>query len=211
MRHVPDLHLNLMFGIALDKEGFHNYFNNGSWKLTKGTMVIARGEVCCMLYKNQGKICKNWLNVAAASSLSLWHRRLGHMSEKGLQILAKNNSIPFDKGTLLDPCDYCLLGKQHRVSFNSKSIKKSEILELVYYDVYGPIEVESLGGYKYFVTFIDDALKKTWVYLLKSKYQNFQEFHAMVEEKSESPSSAFVQITEVNTFPVNSENIAPNM
>ena len=30
VRHVPDLHLNLMFGIDLDKEGFHNYFNNGS-------------------------------------------------------------------------------------------------------------------------------------------------------------------------------------
>ena len=155
-------------------------------------MVIARGEVCCMLYKNQGKICKNWLNVVAASLLSLWHMRLGHMSEKGLQILAKKNSIPFDKGTLLGPCDYCLLRKQHRVSFKSKFIKKLEILKLIYYDVCGPREVESLGGYKYNVTFIDDALRKTWVYLLKSKDQNFQEFHAMVEEKSGSPSSAFV-------------------
>ena len=69
------------------------------------------------------------------------------MNEKGLQILAKKNSIPFAKGTLLDPCDYCLLGKQHRVSFRRKSTKKSEILELVYFDVCGPIEVESLGGY----------------------------------------------------------------
>ena len=95
------------------------------------------------------------------------------MSEKGLQILAKKNSIPFSKGTLLYPCDYCLLGKQHRVSFSSKSNKNSKILELVYFDVCGSIEVESLGGYKYFVTFIDDALIKTWVYLLKSKDQVF--------------------------------------
>ena len=82
------------------------------------------------------------------------------MSKKGLQILAKN-FIPFSNGTLLDPCDYCLLGKQHRVSFSSKSTKKSKILELAYSDVYGPIEVESLGGYKYFVTFIDNASRKT--------------------------------------------------
>ena len=95
------------------------------------------------------------------------------MSEKRLQILAKKNSIPFAKGTLLDPCDYFLLGKQHRISFSSKSRKNSEILELVYYDVCGPIEVESLGGYKYFVTFIDDALRKTSVYFLKSKDQVF--------------------------------------
>ena len=35
VRHVPDLRLNLMFGISLDKEGLHNYFGNGRWKLTK--------------------------------------------------------------------------------------------------------------------------------------------------------------------------------
>ena len=173
VRHVLDLRLYLMFGIALHKEGFQNYFGNGRWKLTKGTMVVVRGEVCCTLYKTLGKICKNGLNVATDSSPSFWHRRLGHMSEKGLKILAKKKSIPFAKGTLFNPCDYCLLGKQHRVSFSSKSTKKSKILELVYSDVCVPIKVESLGGYKYFVTFIDDASRKTWVYLLKSKDQVF--------------------------------------
>ena len=139
-------------------------------------MVIIREEVFCMLYKTLGNICKNGLNVSTDSSLSLWHKSLGHKREKGLQILAKKNSIPFDKGTLLYPCDYCLLGKQHRVSFSNKSTKKSEILELVYYDVCGLIEVKSIGGYKYFVTIINDASRKTWVYLLKSKDQVFQNF-----------------------------------
>ena len=173
VRHVSDLRLNLMFEIALDKEGFQNYFSNGKWKLTKGTVVVARREACCTLYKTLGKICKNGLNVATDFSPSLWHRKLGYMSEKGLQILEKKKFISFSKGTLLNPCDYCLLGKQHRVSFSSKSAKKSEILELVYYDVCGPIEVEIISGYKYFVTFIDDTSRKTWVYLLKSKDQVF--------------------------------------
>ena len=31
------------------------------------------------------------------------------MSEKGLQILEKKKSIPFAKGTLLNPYDYCHL------------------------------------------------------------------------------------------------------
>ena len=71
VRHVPNLSLNLMSGIALDKEGFQNYFGNGRWKLTKRTMVVERGEVCCMLYETQGKIFKNGLNVAVDSSPSL--------------------------------------------------------------------------------------------------------------------------------------------
>ena len=37
------------------------------------------------------------------------------MSEKELQILEKKSLIPFAKGTSLDPCDFCLFGKQHRV------------------------------------------------------------------------------------------------
>ena len=68
-------------------------------------------------------------------------------------------SLP--KGTLLDPYNYFLVGKQHKVSFSSRSTKKLEILELLYSDVCGLIEVESLGGYKSFVTFIDDASRKT--------------------------------------------------
>ena len=76
-----------------------------------------------------------------------------------------------------NPCDYCLFGKQHRVSFQRDSTRKLEKLELVYSDVWGPMEVDSLGGNKYFVTFIGDASQKIWVYLLHTKSQVFQYFH----------------------------------
>ena len=63
-------------------------------------------------------------------------------------------------------------------------------LELVHFDVCGPIEVESLGGNKYVFTFIDDATRKTWAYLLQTKdqvFQYFQQFHAMVERETRLP------------------------
>ena len=90
----------------------------------------------------------------------------------------------------IKPCDYCLFGKQHRLSFQKNSTQKLEKLELVYSDVCGPIEIDSLGGNKYFVTFIDDASRKTWVYPLHTKgqvFQYFQKFHAMVERKMGNP------------------------
>ena len=43
------------------------------------------------------------------------------------------------------------------MSFHIPSIRKPNVLDLVYSDVCGPIDVETLGGSKYFVTFIDDA------------------------------------------------------
>ena len=91
------------------------------------------------------------------SSPNLWHRQLAHISEKGLQILAKKCLIPFAKGASLNSYDFCLFGKQHKVSFNILSTRKSNVLVLVYSDAYGLIDVETLGGNKYFVTFIDDA------------------------------------------------------
>ena len=55
---------------------------------------------------------------------------------------------------------------------------------MVYFDVCGPIEVESIGGNIYFVTFVDDASGKVWVFLLRTKsqvFQTFPRFHAIVE------------------------------
>ncbi|CAL5350460.1 unnamed protein product [Camellia sinensis] len=189
VRHVPDLRLNLISGIALDRQGYENYFGKGIWKLKKGSLVVAKGQAIGTLYKTHVEVNSNSLNAAEdETSPNLWHKRLGHMSEKGLQILAKKSLIPFAKDAKLNPCDNCLFGKHHRVAFHSSSRRQSELLSRVYSDVCGPIEVESLGGRKYFLTFIDDASRKVWVYVLKTKaevFQHFQTFHAMVERETE--------------------------
>ena len=53
---------------------------------------------------------------------------------------------------VLNPCDYCLFGKHHRVSFHTSSKKKNNLLELTYFDVCGLVEVESFSGNKYYLT-----------------------------------------------------------
>jgi hypothetical protein len=61
-------------------------------------------------------------------------------------------------------------------------------LELVHSDVCSPIPSRSLSGYAYYVSFIDDHSRKTWVYFLKSKDEvlgKFKEFKALVENLSE--------------------------
>jgi len=62
-----------------------NFFGGGICKPTKGSLIVARGKKEGSLYFMQGKLCKGELNVAYDNSnLELWHRRLGHMNEKGL-------------------------------------------------------------------------------------------------------------------------------
>ncbi|RDY11828.1 hypothetical protein CR513_03448, partial [Mucuna pruriens] len=78
--------------------------------------------------------------------------------------------LPRLKNAKLEKCSHCMAGNQIRVSFKKHPpSRKSELLELVHYDVCGPLKV-----------------KKLWVYTLKSKDQvleKFKHFQALVERQ----------------------------
>lgn len=91
VRHVLNLRLNLNFGMTLDKQEHVNTFGGEMWKVTLGSQVIARGSTCGPLYKTQVKMYSNDLEtIEDEVSASFWHKRLGHVGEKGLQILEKH-------------------------------------------------------------------------------------------------------------------------
>jgi transposase InsO family protein len=53
--------------------------------------------------------------------------------------------------------------------------------------VWGPDQVSSLGGYHYYVTFIDDATRKSWVYCIRQKsdvFDTFKKWKALVENET---------------------------
>src|SRR4051812_48979716 len=85
-------------------------------------------------------------------------------------------------------CEECVQAKQHKNSFSKDAGNKSKaILEIIYSDVCGPIQVDSNGGNKYFVTSIDDFSRKLWTYLIKKKsevIEVFAKFKSMVERQS---------------------------
>ena len=69
------------------------------------------------------------------------------------------------------------MGKQHRLPFNSGNSRRARyLLELVDTDLVGPMQVNSIGGSTYFMTFIDDFSHRTLVYFLKSKFEAFDKF-----------------------------------
>jgi len=52
--------------------------------------------------------------------------------------------------------------------------------------VFGHVLVSSIGGYLYYVSFIDDFSRKTWLYFLRKKskvFIKFKEFKPLVENK----------------------------
>ena len=99
------------------------------------------------------------------------------MSEKGMKVLLSKGKLPGLKAIDLKFCEDCVYGKAKRVSFKkTRRVPKTHLLELVHTDVWGPAQVSSLGGSRYFVSFIDDASRKLWVYFLKHKSDVFDVF-----------------------------------
>ena len=115
----------------------------------------------------------------------LWHQRLGHIGEKGLRLLhgkgMSNCSLDFDF------CEHCLYGKQNQVRFPSGAKRTEGILQIVHSDVFGPMLVPSLGKSMYYVSFIDDFSRNTWIYFLRKKYEffdRFKEFKDLVDSQT---------------------------
>lgn len=80
----------------------------------------------------------------------------------------------------------CLTGKMCRAPFKEKR-RVTTLLELIHSDLCGPMETIAFGGYRYFLTLIDDYSRKVFVYFLKNKSQVpdiFEVFKAMVENKN---------------------------
>lgn len=137
VRHIPDLKRNLISAGMLDRDGYHVIFGSNQWKVTKGSSVIAKGQKGESLYTFSGS-CNGTMTLVAAEegSSTLWHRRLGHLSESGMRQLHSKGLLKGIKDLVLEFCEDCVLGKQKRVSFNKDGREiKHEKLELVHSDV----------------------------------------------------------------------------
>ncbi|KAH9304473.1 hypothetical protein KI387_008877, partial [Taxus chinensis] len=62
-------------------------FTTNSWKVTKGDLVVARGKKVGTLYLSTCITDSFSVLSTSDSDASMWHNRLGHMSQKGMQIL----------------------------------------------------------------------------------------------------------------------------
>ena len=105
VRHIPDFRMSLISSGKLDDEEYYSLFGNGQWKLTKNSLVVARGVKEGALYRVRLSMCKGEVN-AVETSLELWYNRLGHMSEKGLKILSKKKDLPGFEDAHLRGCTH---------------------------------------------------------------------------------------------------------
>ena len=115
----------------------------------------------------------------------LWHRRMGHLHHVALKILQKTvTGVPELSTKQDDVYKGCVLGKYAKAAYQRSNNRAKGVLDLIHWDICGPMSTRALSGAKYFVTFIDDHSRKTWIYFLKTKDEVFSwfiEFKALVK------------------------------
>ena len=89
----------------------------------------------------------------APPTWSHWHQRLQHIHNKNLI-----NGMSIENSPKELECDACIQAKQTRAPL-PKMVSHRDHLpsELTHTDVWGPARVPSVNGYRYYISFVDDA------------------------------------------------------
>ncbi|KAG8490918.1 hypothetical protein CXB51_014710 [Gossypium anomalum] len=188
---VPDIDQNLLSVGQLVEKRYSLVFKNDSCviKDCHGQELITVGMVdkCFMLDVNK---LENKAYVNLSDNAGIWHKRLGYVNFRSLDLLQKQNLVEdISKVEASDSvCDVCQFGKQARSPFPvNQAWRAQERLELVHSDICGPMKSPFLNDSKYFVLFIDDLTRFCWVHFMKQKsevFEAFSKFKALVENQT---------------------------
>lgn len=125
-------------------------------------------------------------NVAGLGNAKKWHRMLGHVNYKDLNILSSKqllDGLPKQLGKESGTCNTCLENKFCNSGHRSVRTRAEKILELVHSDV-NFVSPTGNKGEIGFVSFIDDFSQLTRIYCIKSKSEVASKFMHFVDTMS---------------------------
>eukprot|EP00253_Pinus_taeda_P015151 PITA_15151 len=167
--YVPRLKNNLVSIAMLEDKGYDVVFSLG--KVEDCAILSSKAEV-----------------VHDQDIGELWHRRLSHLHHGALKIM-QQISTGFPRCTLeqTSTCKGCTLGKYAKYSFHDRDSRAGAVLELIHSNVCGPFSTASTTKHRYYVIFVDDFSRRSWIYFMQRKDQTFLkfcEFKTLVEKES---------------------------
>ncbi|XP_060669960.1 retrovirus-related Pol polyprotein from transposon RE1 isoform X3 [Ziziphus jujuba] len=187
---VPHLTSNLLsVGQLVDENCKVSFSPSGCIVQDQRTgKVIGMGPKCGRLFPLRLSVYpdnKSLFSLFSPVSLSqVWHKRLGHPNSRTLLTLLKSglflNKSSITSLDLSFACDSCKLGKSKTLPFPIHQNNGTKCFDLIHTDVWGKSPFPSHSHHKYFVSFIDDYSRHTWLYFLHSKSEVFEVFKSFL-------------------------------
>ena len=180
--HVPDIRKNLLsvFRLTNDNSVFVEF--HATYCVVKDEITgrpLLRGTVKDVLYL-LAQAHPPEANIGERIGMDLWHHRLGHPNMRLLQSVISTYGLPTFSINKTPSCDACSKSKSHRLPYAQSIHRTFKPLEIIHSDLWGPSPIVSHLGHRYYVIFIDDFTRYTWLYPLKLKsdvlsvFTNFQ-------------------------------------
>lgn len=101
----------------------------------------------------------------------LWHMHFGYLKFESIKFLAIKEQVSSLPSIQVPKwiCEHCVLDKKHKDLFpTSQAWRAKGPLKLMHSSLYY-VEVPSNESIRYFIIFIDDFTRNSWVYFLKEK------------------------------------------
>jgi hypothetical protein len=130
------------------------------------------------------KCCDLTAFVGIKATFDVWHSRLGHPADPVVHRLVTSQSLPVSS-TLVKShlCSSCQLRKCKKLPFAESTRESTSPLQIIHSDVWSS-PIISINGYQYYVIFIDDYSRFSWMYPLHQKsdvFNYFVQFKNLVE------------------------------
>ena len=146
--------------------------------------IVGRGNKINRLYlldaraQLLGQERTNYTNTTQKQTWDQWHKSFGHIAIPSLKCLYQEemvNRMAVDESSIPSKsCDACIQAKQAHWSFPQEAKNCSEEPgECIMGDVWRPAGKESIGKWKYYISFTDDCTCYVHVLFLKDKKQAF--------------------------------------
>lgn len=197
---IPELECPLISVHKLVSDGKVVEFkqNQCQLKCGKEMMNIARFDgIMYRLNSLNESACGKANGRAAATHKELcihdWHRRLAHRNLNAIKLMTKEG-LKIRTCECSDICEACVVGKISRRPFPKHATPTQNTLDVVVSDVCGNMQERSLGGSRYFITFIDIHSGYVEVKFLATKGQAAQasiDFIAYVKTQLNSKPKVF--------------------
>lgn len=134
------------------------------------------------IYKINSTLQKDYKISCNMTMKEKYHKMLGHVNFKYLEILGKNQlleNMPINFEDEYLKCKVCIENKMHNMKFDHNRRRAKDLLEIIHADLSGPHR-DGLCGEKYFLVIVDDYSKFVKVYTLKSKTETVKNLIAYV-------------------------------